>query len=132
MRSAPDSCQTDLFVPEVLQILKLGTGYERVDQLLGGKPNGSRRHSPQGCAYRGGSHSRDILDLAAAERRVSNLRSDLNDLRLQSVGLKDLPLESSYQRQAANRIVRVGDSDPLRCYLRPQGRREKEKSGEND
>src|SRR5215510_15231938 len=118
MRSTPDSCQTDLSVPEVLQILKLGTGYERVDQLLRGKPDGSRRHASQGCAYRGGSDPRDILDLAAAQRRVSDLRSDLNDLRLQSVGLKDLPLESRYQRQAANRIVGVRYSDSLRCFLR--------------
>src|SRR5262249_35464322 len=129
MRSATDSRQTDLSVPEVLQILKLGTGYERVDQLLRGKPNGSRRHSPQGRAYRCGPDPRDIMDLAAAQRRVRDLRSDLNDLRLQSVGLKDLPLKSGYQRQAANRIVRVSDSDPLRCFLRPQGRREQDKSG---
>src|SRR5262245_31621257 len=98
VRSSPDPCQSDLFVSELLHILQLRPGNERVDQLLRGKPNGPGWHSPQGCAYRGRSNPGNILHLATAQRRVSDLRPDLNDLCLQSVDLKNLPLQSSDQR----------------------------------
>src|SRR5262245_49698821 len=122
VRSSPDPCQSDFLVSELLHILQLRPGDQRINQLFRRKPNRPGWHSPQGCAYRGRSNPGNILDLAAAQRRVSDLRPDLNDLCLQSVGLKDLPLQSSDQWQAANSIVRVGDSDFLHCLLRADTR----------
>src|SRR5262245_5865781 len=122
VRSSPDSCKSDLFVSELLHILQLRPSDQRINQLFRRKPNRPGWHTPQGCAYRGRSNPGNVLDLAAAQCRVSDLRPDLNDFCLQSVGLKNLPLQSSDQWQAANSIVRVGDSDFPHYLLRTDRR----------
>ena len=91
MRRAPQAGDTDLFLSEIPDIRKFSPGEQQVDNLVAGKPNRARLKSSQRRAHRSRAHTGEIPDLAARQRRVGDLRSSLNDLRLEVVFFEGLP-----------------------------------------
>jgi hypothetical protein len=113
----PDSRERNFFISEVLYVVELRAGDQRVDQLFGGKPNGLGLHASEGRAYRGGTYPGHIRNLTARHGQVRELRFDLNDFGLQSVFLKHFPFNRAKQGEAADGVARIGDANLPKSLL---------------